>query len=101
MKSADLLGRQMELRNRRQITCAGPVAAYVLIEALRRLGFRGTEFARVQAGTIRQPLLKIGVRVRATTRRIVLYFASGYPWKVLFEAVVARLHRAPSAPSTP
>lgn len=76
-------------------------AAYVLIEALRRLGLRGTEFARAQAGTIRQRLLKIGVRVRVTARRIVLYFASGYPWKTLFETVVARLRRAPSAASPP
>ena len=76
-------------------------AAYVLIEALRRLGLRGTEFARAQAGTIRERLLKIGVRVRATTRRIVLYFASGYPWKALFETVAARLRRVPSAASPP
>jgi hypothetical protein len=68
-------------------------AAYVLVEALRRLGLSGTEFARAQAGTIRERLFKIGVRVRATTRRIVLYFASGYPWKTLFEAVVARLRQ--------
>jgi hypothetical protein len=68
-------------------------AAYVLVEALRRLGLCGTEFARAQAGTIRERLLKIGVRVRSTTRRVVLYFASGYPWKTLFETVVARLRQ--------
>ena len=73
-------------------------AAYVLVEALRRLGLSGTEFARAQAGTLRERVFKIGVRVRGTTRRIVLYFASGYPWKALFEAVVARLRRASSAP---
>jgi len=74
-------------------------AAYVLVEALRRLGLRGTEFARAQAGTIRERVFKIGVRVRATTRRIVLYFASGYPWKTLFETVAARLRQVLSAPS--
>ncbi len=74
-------------------------AAYLLVEALRRRGLNGTEFARAQAGTIRQRLFKIGVRVRSTTRRIVLYFASGYPWKTLFETVVARLRRAFTAPS--
>ena len=66
-------------------------------------GYGVVEMARggpaiVEAGTIRQRLLKIGVSVRATTRRIVLYFASGYPWKALFETVAARLRRAASAP---
>ena len=74
-------------------------AAYVLIETLRRLGLRGTEFARAQAGTIRERVFKIGVRVRVTARRIILYFASGYPWKTLFETVVDRLRRAFSTPS--
>jgi hypothetical protein len=35
-------------------------AAYVLLEALRRIGLSGTELARAQVGTIRLRLLKIG-----------------------------------------
>jgi len=35
-------------------------AAYVLLEALRRLGLSGTQLARAQVGTIRLRLLKIG-----------------------------------------
>jgi hypothetical protein len=34
--------------------------AYTLIETIRRLGLKGTELARAQAGTIRLKLLKIG-----------------------------------------
>jgi hypothetical protein len=66
-------------------------AAYVLVEALRRLGLHDTELARAQVGTIRVKLLKIGARVRWSVRRIVLHLASGYPFKDLFTAVVARL----------
>ena len=75
-------------------------AAYVLVEALRRLGLWGTEFARAQAGTIRQRLFKIGVRVVTSVRRVVLHFASGYPWKELFETILARLRQAPALPDT-
>lgn len=66
-------------------------AAYVLVEALRRLGLRDTELAKAQVGTIRVKLLKIGARIRWSVRRIVLHLASGYPFKDMFATVVARL----------
>ena len=44
--------------------------AYVLVEALRRLGLAGTEWAQAQADTIRLKLLKIAAQVRITARRI-------------------------------
>jgi len=44
--------------------------AYVLVEALRRLGLAGTEWAEAQADTIRLKLLKIAAQVRITARRI-------------------------------
>ncbi|HEY4781368.1 MAG TPA: transposase, partial [Chthoniobacterales bacterium] len=47
-------------------------AAYVLLEALRRLGLSGTEWARAQVGTIRLRLLKIGAIITRNTRRIRL-----------------------------
>jgi hypothetical protein len=59
-------------------------AAYVLIEALRRLALKGTEMAEAQVNTIRLRLLKIGARVRWTSRRVVVSMASGYPWQGLF-----------------
>ena len=39
--------------------------AYVLLDALRRIGLRHTQFATATCGTIRLKLLKIGAQVRA------------------------------------
>jgi Transposase DDE domain group 1 len=58
--------------------------AYTLMEALRRLGLKGTEWAQAQVDTIRLKLLKIGTIVRLSMRRVVLQFSSSYPWKTLF-----------------
>jgi hypothetical protein len=66
-------------------------AAYVLMEALRRLGLAGTELARAQVGTIRLKLLKIGAVVLRNTRRIRLLLSSGSPSAGLFGQVVAAL----------
>jgi hypothetical protein len=41
---------------------------YVLMTALQRLGLQGTELAPAQCDTIRLKLLKIGARMRRTTR---------------------------------
>src|SRR5438270_5296615 len=43
--------------------------AYVLLEALRRLGLAGTELACAQCQTIRSKLLKVGALVRVTVRK--------------------------------
>ncbi|HEY7616403.1 MAG TPA: IS1380 family transposase, partial [Terriglobales bacterium] len=40
--------------------------AYCLLQALRRLGLRGTEMAKAQCQTIRLKLLKIGAQIRVT-----------------------------------
>ncbi len=58
--------------------------AYTLIEALRRLGLKGTEWAQAQVDTIRLKLFKIGALVRVSVRRIVLQLSSAYPWKDIF-----------------
>ena len=55
--------------------------AYTLVEALRRLALKGTEWAQSQVDTIRLKLFKIGALVRINTRRIVLQMSSAYPWK--------------------
>ena len=60
-------------------------AAYVLVEALRRLALKGTEMAQAQVNTIRLQLLKIGAQIRFTARRVVVSMSSGYPWQGLFE----------------
>src|SRR5258708_19681962 len=55
--------------------------AYVLVEALRRLGLAGTEWAEAQADTIRLKLLKIAAQVRITARRIWVRYSCAYPWQ--------------------
>jgi hypothetical protein len=69
--------------------------AYTLMQALRRLGLRGTELAQAQCATIRLKLLKIGALVRVTVRKVWLSLAGGYPYLELFRQVYARLRAAP------
>jgi len=64
--------------------------AYVLMEAIRRLGLEGSELARAQVGTIRLKLLKLGTVIFRNTRRIRLLFSSAYPYKELFVSVAKR-----------
>ena len=58
--------------------------AYVLIHALRRLAFAGTEWAQAQVHTIRLRLLKIAAEVRVTARRVWVSYSNAYPWKHMF-----------------
>ena len=58
--------------------------AYSLMEALRRLGLKGTAWAEAQVDTIRLKLLKIGAIVRLSVRRVLLQLSSAYPWKDLY-----------------
>jgi hypothetical protein len=67
--------------------------AYLLLSALRRLALAGTELARAQCQTIRLTLLKIGARVRVTTRKVWVALASGCPYADLFARVHATLLR--------
>ena len=54
--------------------------AYLLLEALRRLGLKGTELAQAQATTIRLKVLKIGALIRVTVRKVWIALAGGYPY---------------------
>ncbi len=58
--------------------------AYTLVEALRRLALKGTEWAEAQVDTLRRKLFKIGAIVRISVRRIVLRMSSAYPWKDIY-----------------
>jgi Transposase DDE domain group 1 len=69
--------------------------AYVLMEALRRLGLEGTELARAQCDTLRLKLLKIGAQIRVTVRRIWISLAEGYAYGALFAHVYAQLRALP------
>jgi hypothetical protein len=67
--------------------------AYVLLEALRRLGLAGTELAEAQSLTIRLKLLKIGALVRVTVRKVWVKMSSGCPYADVFRQVHANLSR--------
>jgi hypothetical protein len=67
--------------------------AYVLLEALRRLGLAGTELASAQCMTIRLKLLKIGALVRVTVRKVWVKMSSGCPYAEVFRQVHANLSR--------
>jgi hypothetical protein len=54
-------------------------AAYVLLQALRRIGLAGTELARACAHTIRLRLLKIGAVVTVSVRRVRLAMSCACP----------------------
>jgi hypothetical protein len=66
-------------------------AAYLLVQALRRIALRGTELATAQVGTIRLKLFKVAARVVLSARRVVFHLASSYPYQEVFAAVFARL----------
>jgi Transposase DDE domain group 1 len=68
--------------------------AYVLLEALRRIGLRHTQFARATCGTIRLKLLKIGAQVRRSVRRIKVAMASACPYQTEYRLAYLYLRRA-------
>ena len=61
--------------------------AYVLMQALRRLGLRGTEMAAAQCHTIRLKLFKVGAQVKVSVRKVWVSLAGGYPYVDLFTQV--------------
>jgi len=68
--------------------------AYVLVDALRRVGLRHTQFADAAVATIRLKLLKLGAQVRTSVRRIHFAIASACPNKDEFELAHLYLRRA-------
>ena len=70
--------------------------AYLLLEALRRIGLKGTDMAQALCSTIRSRLLKIGARIRVTVRKIWVAMAQACPYADLFRRAVVNL-RAPPA----
>jgi hypothetical protein len=65
--------------------------AYLLLQALRRLGLQGTEWAKAQCTTLRLKLLKIGALIRITVRKVWVSMAEGYPYAKRFRQVYAQL----------
>ena len=69
--------------------------AYLLLEALRRLGLKGTELAQAQATTIRLKVLKIGALIRVTVRKVWIALAGGYPYAELWARIWRQLQQLP------
>ena len=68
--------------------------AYVLVDTLRRVGLRHTQFADAAAQTIRLRLLRLGAQVRISARRVYFAIASGCPNQAEFALARIRLWRA-------
>jgi len=73
---------------------------YVLVNALRRLGLRGTPMSRARCDTIRLKLLKIGAAVRVSVRRVWAAMASSFTEQGLFRLVWRRLSALLAKPQT-
>jgi hypothetical protein len=68
--------------------------AYCLFWLMRH-HLRGTELATAQVNTLRLKLLKIGARIRETSRRIWVHLASGYPYYDLLARLLQNLRASP------
>src|SRR6185369_303176 len=88
---ADRTSARTMRANQVRLFCSS--VAYVLLEALRRLGLAGTELAEAQCQTIRLKLLKIGALVHVTVRKVSVKLSSGSPYAEVFRRVHANLAR--------
>ena len=70
-------------------------AAYALMQELRWQA-RGTRFARTQVEGLRLWLLKLGVSVKATTRRVVLHLPSKTAFRAEWLCIARRLGAVPT-----
>ena len=77
-----------------QLRMSFSAMAYVLVDTLRRVGLRHSQFADAAVATIRLKLLKLGAQVRTSVRRIHFAIASGCPNKDEFELAHIYLQRA-------
>jgi len=68
-------------------------AAYTLMNALRRLGLKGTKFAKAQCNTIRLKLLKIGAQIKVTVRKVWVSLSESYPYQQIFKQVYENMRR--------
>ena len=81
---------------RNQIRLYFSSIAYLLLEALRRLGLKGTEWARAQATTIGLKVLKIGALMRVTVRKVWIALAGGYPYQEVWANIWEQLRQVPA-----
>ena len=77
-----------------QLRMSFSAMAYVLVDTLRRVALRHSQFADTSVQTIRLKLLKLGAQVRTSVRRIHFAIASGCPNKAEFALAYIYLRRA-------
>jgi len=70
-------------------------AAFVLLSFLRKL-LAGTDLATAQACTLQRKLIKVGVLVSESVRRVRLAFASSYPLQAIWQHVLLQLMPPPA-----
>jgi len=70
-------------------------AAFVLLSYVRRC-LAGTRLVTAQVCTLQRSLLKLGVRVKETVRRVWLQFASSCPVQDLWPLLLERMPAAPA-----
>jgi Transposase DDE domain group 1 len=73
-----------------QLRVSMTAAAYVLMQELRS-GLAGTASARAQVSILRERFLKIGARVIASVRRIVLHLPQSFPFLHSFRRLALNL----------
>lgn len=66
--------------------------AYNLV-VLFREQLKGTSLAKAQIDTLRIKLIKVGVLIKESTRRVCVYLSSGWPYKNLYMEVKHLLER--------
>jgi hypothetical protein len=65
-------------------------AAYVLMQELR-LAAHHTDCARAQVSTLREQLIKLGVRVEVSVRRVVLHLPASFPFQSTWHRIAIPL----------
>ena len=65
--------------------------AYMLLERLRALGLKGTEWERAAMGTIRLRILKVAAHVQVSVRRVYVRLSSAFPLQEVFRQCQKRL----------
>jgi hypothetical protein len=75
--------------------------AYVLVNTLREVGLKGTQFEKAQCHTIRNKLFKIGAAIRVTVRKVWVSLSQSYPYAETFIRVVENLRALPPPQRSP
>ena len=70
--------------------------AYLLVQAIRALGLKGTALEGAQAGTIRLKLFKIAAAVKVTARKVWVRLSSYCPFAEVFAKARDNLVAAPT-----